>query len=341
MGAFGIEAPLVTLGIQLDRPATEYGYLLPDLDRRRAIDGLQAYPLMASRRSQIWRGRPSCSTQRGRRLERRDVPVAAPRDPRRARAVHRPASMIGVEPGTPGRRPRRAYDRLRSISIDYAVMEPAAATGQVVMGSMDVGWSDLGSWTPLLGELGGRGRARRPARRGGRGRRRRTSWSGAIAGRLARGRPARQPRPGRYDGRVDWPVALLTGARPRQARIEALLDRVPNPGGPPVTTISQAPQPDDDRLRHRRLAGPDRRRLHVRERPPLRRRRRALRRRAGRAGQGRRHRLRPAVRLGALRRGRRRGPPRPRHPGRLSPGTPCRPRCARTRSSSAAPRPAS
>ncbi len=33
-GAFGIEDPLVTLGIQVDRPATEYGYLIPD--RRRA-----------------------------------------------------------------------------------------------------------------------------------------------------------------------------------------------------------------------------------------------------------------------------------------------------------------
>src|SRR5476651_734424 len=33
-------------------------------------------------------------------------------------------------------------------------MEPAAAAGQVVMGAMDVGWNDLGSWTSLLGELG-------------------------------------------------------------------------------------------------------------------------------------------------------------------------------------------
>ena len=73
---------------------------------------------------------------------------------------------------------------------------------------------------------------------------------------------------------------------------------------------------DIDRLRHGRLAGPHRRRVHVRQRPPLRRRRRPLRRRAGRQRQGRGRRLRPAVRLGALRRGRRRGPARPRHPGR-------------------------
>ena len=32
-GAFGVEDPLVTLGIQVDRPATEYGYLIPDVAR--------------------------------------------------------------------------------------------------------------------------------------------------------------------------------------------------------------------------------------------------------------------------------------------------------------------
>ena len=36
-GAFGIDDPLVTLGIQVDRPATEYGYLIPDLDRGEVV----------------------------------------------------------------------------------------------------------------------------------------------------------------------------------------------------------------------------------------------------------------------------------------------------------------
>ena len=43
-----------------------------------------------------------------------------------------------------------AYDRITPISIDRAVMESAAADHHVVMGAMDVGWSDLGSWTALL-----------------------------------------------------------------------------------------------------------------------------------------------------------------------------------------------
>ena len=61
-----------------------------------------------------------------------------------------------------------AYEQLQPVSIDYAVMESAAADGQVVMGSMDVGWTDLGSWTALLGgRRRGRDRAASssPARR--------------------------------------------------------------------------------------------------------------------------------------------------------------------------------
>ena len=46
-----------------------------------------------------------------------------------------------------------------------------------------------------------------------------------------------------------------------------------------MTIIAEAPPADDDRLRDGRLAGPDRRRVHVRERPSLRRRRGGLRRR--------------------------------------------------------------
>ena len=52
----------------------------------------------------------------------------------------------------------RAYEAIqRPISIDYAVMEGAAQSGQVVMASMDVGWSDLGSWSALLAAIGARG----------------------------------------------------------------------------------------------------------------------------------------------------------------------------------------
>ena len=48
----------------------------------------------------------------------------------------------------------RAYESIqRALSIDHAVMEGAARNGRVVMGSMDVGWSDLGSWSALLAAI--------------------------------------------------------------------------------------------------------------------------------------------------------------------------------------------
>ena len=45
-GAFDIEDPLVTLGIRVDRPATDYGYLIPDVARGSEVGGLRAYPLV-------------------------------------------------------------------------------------------------------------------------------------------------------------------------------------------------------------------------------------------------------------------------------------------------------
>lgn len=46
-----------------------------------------------------------------------------------------------------------AYRRVRSTSIDYAVLEPAAREGRVAMLRASVGWSDLGSWSSLRDAL--------------------------------------------------------------------------------------------------------------------------------------------------------------------------------------------
>ncbi len=46
-----------------------------------------------------------------------------------------------------------AYARVRSTSIDYAVLEPAALEGRVAMLRAAVGWSDLGSWSSLRDAL--------------------------------------------------------------------------------------------------------------------------------------------------------------------------------------------
>ena len=121
---------------------------------------------------------------------------------------------------------QHAYEQLKPVSIDYAVMESAARNGQVVMASMDVGWSDLGSWTALLAAIGARGTGAvvQPGetvdveaddlviRR--------------IAGRLGVVAPL-----GRGSMTATQPIAVLRGAAPDRARIDDLIERCAEPGG--------------------------------------------------------------------------------------------------------------
>jgi mannose-1-phosphate guanylyltransferase len=153
-GAFDIEDPLVTLGIEVDRPATEYGYLIPDLDRGAPVEGLQAYPLVRfeekpnqSRAAELAQ-QAGVAWNAGIFLWRR----RAIRD-----ALERHTALFTLI-GSVARSEMAlaaAYEQLRPVSIDYAVMEGAAQAGRVVMGSMDVGWNDLGGWSALLAALGG------------------------------------------------------------------------------------------------------------------------------------------------------------------------------------------
>jgi mannose-1-phosphate guanylyltransferase len=157
-GAFGIEDPLVTLGTQVTRPATEYGYLLPELADRQDIDGLEAYPLSAfeekpkpARAEDLFQRVPGAAWNAGMFLWRRRAIRGA--------LLRYTGLVQSLEPmAAAPQLLERAYEAIQQpLSIDHAVMEGAARNGQVVMASMDVGWSDLGSWTALLAAIGVRG----------------------------------------------------------------------------------------------------------------------------------------------------------------------------------------
>jgi mannose-1-phosphate guanylyltransferase len=223
-GAFDIESPLVTLGIQVDRPATEYGYLIPDVARGDDIAGLRAYPLV--------------------RFEEKPKPARAEELAMdegvawnagiflwRRRAIGQALTRytgllqsLGPMVGTPSSL-QHAYEAIqRPVSIDYAVMEGAAQSGHVVMASMDVGWSDLGSWTALLAALEARG-------------------SGAVvqAGetvevedddlivRRIGGRLGVIAPPERGSMTATKPIAILRGTGPDRAKVEELLERCSEP----------------------------------------------------------------------------------------------------------------
>lgn len=157
-GAFDIDDPLVTLGTHVTRPATEYGYLLPKLAERADIDGLEAYPLQAfeekpktARAEDLFERVPGAAWNAGMFLWRRRAIRAA--------LLRYTGLVQSLEPmAAAPQLLERAYEAIQhALSIDHAVMEGAARNGQVVMASMDVGWSDLGSWTALLAAIGARG----------------------------------------------------------------------------------------------------------------------------------------------------------------------------------------
>jgi mannose-1-phosphate guanylyltransferase len=222
-GSFGVTDPLVTLGIEPTHPSTDYGYLRPDTMRGASIDGVPAYPLLAfeekptETRARELMNLPGVAWNAGMFAWRR-------RAIRAAIEKYTPLMvLVGTAVGS-DRALAGAYERITPISIDFAVMEAAAADHGVVMGTMDVGWSDLGSWTALLEAIAG-------------------GAPGGATGRVVQPGDAFDAGPndlvirpvdGRLvvdeaaEGRIvpDGVWAHLAGAADLRGAVEALLDRV-------------------------------------------------------------------------------------------------------------------
>ena len=225
-GAFDIDDPLVTLGTAVTYPATQYGYLIPDLATAMDIDGLRAYRLSAfeekptPERAEDLTKMAGVAWNAGIFLWRRRAISAALG--RYTGLLQTLGPMIGAPAMLD-----HAYESIqKAVSIDYAVMEGAARNGEVAMASMDVGWSDLGSWTALLGAIGARG-------------------DGAVvqAGetvavddadlvvRRVDGRLGVIAPPERGSMTATQPIAVLRGAAPDTERIRDLIDRCTQAGG--------------------------------------------------------------------------------------------------------------
>jgi mannose-1-phosphate guanylyltransferase len=216
--ALGLTAPLVTLGVRPDHPATDYGYLVPDSAQRTRIEGINIAALRAfeekptRERAMELLGDPATSWNAGDFAFRR----SAIRD-----ALHRYTGLVTlldpVRESDNGL--RTAYDVLKPLSVDRAVMEGAARDRRVAMVVLGGGWSDLGGWTAILTAIGGVGSGRVVA-------------SGEIARAGAEDLVVE-----RVDGRLQLangpreiqsasPVALLAGAAASRAEVATLLERV-------------------------------------------------------------------------------------------------------------------
>jgi mannose-1-phosphate guanylyltransferase len=216
-GAFGVAHPLVTLGIAPDRAATEYGWLIPDPEHGGS-GSIGGRPLLrfeekpAAERAAVLLATPGSAWNAGIFLWRR-------RAIRGALAAFAPDVLEAVGRAHAAGTLEADYPAIRSISIDYAVMEPAAADARVLMGRLEAGWSDLGTWSALLASLGAPGTG--AVVEAG------TEFAAGPEDLVIEAAGGRcHVRPGGEGSMVaEAPVAVLRGARAGLSIVEALLDR--------------------------------------------------------------------------------------------------------------------
>jgi mannose-1-phosphate guanylyltransferase len=215
---FGIDRPLVTLGIRIAFAATQFGYLIPHGGGEQ-IEGLRAYPVEAFREkppleeAERLSRTPGVAWNAGIFLWRRGSILAA-------LEAHAPEVVDPVRRGLVGGDLARLYPTIPSRSIDYAVMEPAARARSVVMGAMAVGWTDIGSWPALLAALGAPGIGGGVVEAG-------DTLEASDADLVIERGPSGLAVWPATGGTIspERPVALLRGARDALPVVQALLDR--------------------------------------------------------------------------------------------------------------------
>jgi mannose-1-phosphate guanylyltransferase len=144
----------VTLGITPTTPATGFGYI-----RRGAATGVPGVFDVAGFREKPDRPTAEEFLASGEYAWNSGMFVWRARTVLDALAEHLPETAAGLErivaaPAGPERDAvlARVFPDLPAISIDYAVLEPAATqAGRVLVVDLDVDWLDVGSW-PALAE---------------------------------------------------------------------------------------------------------------------------------------------------------------------------------------------
>ena len=151
------DGALVTLGITPEGPETGYGYIVGTAGdggdmpgSARAVERFVEKP--SRERAQELLGAPNGAWwNAGIFLWRRDALIAG-------LDKYAPAIIGAIRRGLDaGASLKSIYEALPDVSIDRALLEPASLDGRVRTVPADAGWSDVGSWNALHGELARRG----------------------------------------------------------------------------------------------------------------------------------------------------------------------------------------
>lgn len=154
---------IVTIGIKPSRPETGYGYVEVDtlnVDTLiRSGNDLSTYqPINEIRRVAAFKEKPDFETaekylKAGNYLWNAGIFVWNVRTITDAISTYKPNIANDMERIKTDADVQTIFPQCEKISIDYAVMEPAAADGKVYTHPADFGWSDLGNWASLHDKL--------------------------------------------------------------------------------------------------------------------------------------------------------------------------------------------
>ena len=142
---------IVTIGIKPSRPETGYGYVEVESGELKVESG-------EIRKVMAFKEKPSLEVaeqylQAGNYLWNAGIFVWNVKTITNAIGTYKPNIASDMECMKTPEDVLSVFPQCEKISIDYAVMEPAAADGKVYTHPADFGWSDLGNWASLHDKL--------------------------------------------------------------------------------------------------------------------------------------------------------------------------------------------
>ncbi|MEF8830912.1 MAG: sugar phosphate nucleotidyltransferase, partial [Halobacteriales archaeon] len=137
---------LVTIGVEPDRPATGYGYIEPG----ERFGGASGEATGGYRAVERFREKPDAGTA-ARFLEAGFLWNAGifAWTPTAFFEAARESPLASLVETLQEGDPERGFRKVESVSVDFAVVEPAAERGEVFVVPADFAWDDLGAWDAL------------------------------------------------------------------------------------------------------------------------------------------------------------------------------------------------